>query len=66
MQRTPWPEQEPLPQVAPSQVSVPQHCVDDEQEPPELTQPLAPTQTPPEQVIAPQQSELRMQSVPAD
>ena len=66
MQRAPWPEQEPSPQVAPLQLSAPQHWDDDEQEPPELTQPLAPTQTAPVQVSVPQQSEFDAQIVPAD
>jgi hypothetical protein len=43
----------------------PQHCEEAEHEPPALTQPPAPRQTPPVHVNVPQQSALRAQRVPA-
>lgn len=65
-QRAPAPAQErPLEQVPLLHVSELQHWDDVEQAPPDATQPEAPTQTPPEQAIVPQQSELWEQGVPA-
>lgn len=58
-------EQEPLVQMAPLQVSVPQHCDEVLHEPPLLTQALAPVHTPPEQVMVPQHWLDDVQRVPA-
>lgn len=65
MHAVPRAEQEPLVQMAPLQVSVPQHCDEVEQEPPLSVQPLRPVQTPLEQVMAPQHCEEDEQRVPA-
>ena len=66
MQAVPRLEHEPLEQTAPLQVKVPQHCDDDEHEPPEAVQALTPVQTPAEQLMLPQQSALCEQRVPDD
>lgn len=52
-------------QMAPLQLSAPQHCDEVEQEPPLLVQPLRPVQTPPVQVSVLQQSLEDAQRVPA-
>lgn len=52
-------------QMAPLQLSAPQHCDEVEQEPPLLVQPLRPVQTPLEQVKEPQHCEEDEQRVPA-
>lgn len=65
MHATPCPVQEPFVQMAPLQVRVPQHCDEDEHEPPLSVQPLRPVQTPPVQVSVLQQSLEDAQRVPA-
>jgi hypothetical protein len=61
----PCDEQDPFEQTDPLHVSVPQHCEDEEHDPPLLVHALDPVQTPLVQLMLPQQSTLCAQRVPA-